>query len=359
MEIGIIGLPGSGKTTIFNVLAKEQAKVGAYSGGGVKANLGVVEVPDERLDYLAEALDVPETIYARINYIDLAGLGSGDRFELSDKLVRADALAVVLRAFDDPNVAHPAGSLDVNRDLYDVASEILLADLMTAENRIADLGKYINRGVKERQAEYDVFLKCRDILEREIPLREAEFAEDELTELRPYPLLTLKPLLVIVNIGEEDIRAGGSEPYRSINDLLEGASRTAVTEMSGKIEMELAGLSSEERAEFAAELGIEEPGCEETVRVSYRLLDLVSFFTFTEKECRAWTIKRGTLAKRAAGKVHSDMERGFIRAEVVAFDDFEAAEGSMNKVKETGRFRAEGKEYEVKDGDIFTVRFQV
>lgn len=359
MEIGIIGLPGSGKTTIFNVLAREQAKVGAYSGGEVKANLGVVEVPDERLDYLFDIYQPKKRVPARIHYVDLAGLGSSDRFAISDKLQRADALAIVLRAFDDPNSPYAFGPVDVKRDLYAVESEILLTDLMFVERRIEALGKYINRGVKERQAEYDVFLKCREHLEKELPLRELELSPDELAELRPYALLTIKPLLVIINVGEGDIIVGGSEHYHTIKNFLTGSPATAVTEMSGKIEMELAGLGVEERAEFMAELGIEKPGFEETVRVSYALLNLISFFTYGEDECRAWTIRKGTLARRAAGKVHSDLERGFIRAEVVAFEDFMAAEGSMNKVKEMGRFRLEGKEYEVQDGDIFIVRFQV
>lgn len=359
MEIGIIGLPGSGKTTIFNVLAKEQAKVGAYSGGEVKANLGVVEVPDERLDYLSDIYQPKKKVSARVNYVDLAGLGGGDRFAISDKLQRADALAIVLRAFDDPNSPYAFGPVDVKGDLYEVESEILLTDLMFVEKRIEALGKYINRGVKERQAEYDIFLKCREHLEKELPLRELELSGGELKELRPYSLLTLKPLLAIVNIGENDIVPGGSAHYKTIADFLAGSAATAVTEMSGKIEMELAGLRAEERAEFMAELGIGKPGFEETVRVSYALLDLISFFTYGEDECRAWTIRNGTRARHAAGKVHSDMERGFIRAEVVAFDDFVAAEGSMNKVKEMGRFRLEGKEYEVQDGDIFIVRFQV
>jgi len=359
MEIGIIGLPGAGKTTIFNVLAEEQAKVGAYSGGEVKANLGVVEVPDERLDYLFDIYRPKKKVPARVNYIDLAGLGSGDRFALSDKLVKTDAMAIVLRAFDGPNLPHPAGSLDVKRDLYDVESEILLADMMNVERRIEALGKYINRGVKERQAEYDVFLKCREHLEKDLPLREMEFTRDEILELRPYPLLTLKPLLVIVNIGEDDVTPGGSKHFHVIDDFLAGSPHTAVTELSGKIEMELAGLNKEERAEFIEDLGIEKTGFEETVRVSYELLDLISFFTYGDDECRAWTLKRGTTARRAAGKIHTDLERGFIRAEVVAFDDFIAAEGSMSRVKEMGRFRLEGKAYEVQDGDIFIVRFQV
>jgi GTP-binding protein YchF len=359
MEIGIIGLPGSGKTTIFNVLARETAKTGVYSSAEIRANLGVVEVPDGRLDYIASIYHPQKTTFARINYIDLAGLGSGDRFAVSDKLLKADALAIVLRAFEDANFPHPAGSVDPKRDLDAVEGEILLADMITAEKRIEATEKYVKRGMKERQAEYDVFLKCKAQLDKELPLREAEFSEEEIKLLRPYALLTLKPLIVIVNIGEGDIRPGGSPHLQVIRDFLAGSPRTAVTEIAGKIEMEMACLSPEDCAAMTAEMGIERPGFEETVRVSYGLLDLICFFTYGEDECRAWTIRRGTKARAAAGKIHSDIERGFIRAEVVAYTDFEAAGGAMAKVKEMGRFRLEGKEYKVQDGDIITIRFQV
>jgi ribosome-binding ATPase YchF (GTP1/OBG family) len=338
MEIGIIGLAGSGKTTVFNALAHETAKTGAYSSGEVKANLGVVEVPDPRVDFVAGVFSPKKTTYARIHYVDLAGLGS-DRFAVSDKLGKTDALAIVVRAFESDDCPHAAGSVDPVRDLKTVES--------------------LKRGLREFKAESDVMSKCRACLEAERPLRELELSEDEAKLLRPYALLTLKPVLVIVNIGERDLAAGGSRSYNEIRQYLESASSAAITEIPALLESELGVLAAAERAAFMEEMGLDVAGADAVARAGYGLLDLISFITYGPDEVRAWTIKRGTRAQQAAGKIHTDIERGFIRAEVIAFEDFEAAAGAISRVKEMGKFRLEGKDYVVRDGDLFIVRFQV
>lgn len=358
MEIGIIGLPGSGKTTVFNALAHESAKTGAYSSGGVRANLGVVPVPDPRVGFVARCFNPKKTTYARIHYVDLAGLGS-DRLAAADILAKADALAIVLRAFENDGFPHAAGSIDPIRDLKAVEAELLLTDAVFVEKRVEATDKSLKRGLQEFRLENEVMHRCRAWLEAERPLRAMALSDDDLKILRAYPLLTLKPVLIIANIGEGDAACEGSRFYQSVSKYLENKPATAVAEMPALLEAELDALDVGERMAFRCEMGLEVAGGDAVARAGYDLLDLISFITYGPDEVRAWTVKRGTRAVQAAGKIHTDLERGFIRAEVIAFEDFEAAGGNIGRVKEMGKFRLEGKDYVVRDGDLFIVRFQV
>lgn len=348
MKIGIVGFPRSGKTTVFNALTGLDAAVG-FGGDLSKPNLGAIKVPDERIDRLSEIFSPKKTTYAEVVFVDYPGRpdasASIDRGTIA-QMRDADALVQVVRDFEDPAAERAA---DPKRDIEGFAAELLLADLEIVEKRLERLRKD-----KSKEKETGLLDRCREVLESERPLRELQLSESEERELAGFGFLSRLPLLVLVNVDE----ARAAQPLDESVAAVLAAGRVAGLAMSARVEMEIAGLEEADRGAFLADLGVEKPARDRFVRAAYGLLDLISFLTSGEDEVRAWPIGKGTPAVRAAGKIHSDIERGFIRAEVVAFDDFVAL-GSDAKCREAGKLRLEGKDYEVRDGDIIHFRFNV
>lgn len=359
MKLGIVGLPQSGKTTIFNALTGGSKPVGQMGAGGrFEVNQAVVNVPDERVDRLSAMFKPRKTIYAQVVYADIAGLEegagkSGFGGPLLNQLSQMDGLIHVVRAFQNPNVPHPSGRVDPARDMAGMETDLLLNDLVAVERKLERLNDELRKGgVKDKSAaqrELALFTRLHQALSAETPLREAELAPEEDKSLSSYAFLTRKPLLTVFNIGDEDkedIAAAGrsNRPH------------TGAVALRGRLEMEIAQLSPEDAAAFLADYGIAEPSLRRMIRLSYDLLGLQSFFTVGEDEVRAWTVKRGAAAPEAAGEVHTDLREGFIRAEVFSYGDLMEA-GSVADVKAHGKFRLEGKEYVVKDGDILNIRF--
>ncbi|HEY6368498.1 MAG TPA: DUF933 domain-containing protein [Candidatus Binatia bacterium] len=344
MKIGLIGHRGAGKTTIFNMLTGLRAQVGGFAGKG-EVHLGVIKVPDLRIDKLSEIFGPKKTTYAEIRFTDFPASQRDEDRKGSDNLVtqmrEVDAMALVLGDFEP--------GADPIRDLNDLLTEMILADLAVVENRRARLKKE-----KARPQEEALLARCATALENEESLRTLEFSADEESLLSGFGFLSRKPVLVLFN--QADDKAAEPLPEAHQNELdrrkLEGLS------LAGKVEMEIAQLDENDREAFLKEIGVQEPARERFIRTSYHLLDLISFFTTGEDEVRAWTITQGTVSRKAAGKIHSDIERGFIRAEVTAYDDFIAL-GSEAKCREAGKLRLEGKDYVVQDGDIIHFRFAV
>ncbi len=362
MKIGIIGLPNSGKTTVFNALTRGKAPTEAYSSGRMEVHTAVVHVPDERVDRLAAMYNPKKVTYATVQYKDIAGLarGMGEAGgltgELLNEISQNDALLHVVRAFSDPNVLHPEGEVDPARDIEIMETELLLNDMTIITNRLERIASRLGKGgdAKERQALADekaLLERLLAALEEEIPIRELSLTPEEEKFLRGFALLSQKPMLILLNI-DDDADESIAEQYQG---LVKGE-HVAVAALRGKLEEELAQMDQEEAAEFLAEFDIPEPGLSRIIRLSYRLLQVHSFFTVGEDEVRAWTVPVGATAVEAAGAIHSDLARGFIRAEVVAYEDFMAA-GSMAEARKHGALRLEGKEYVIKDGDIVHIRF--
>ncbi len=358
MRLGILGLPQSGKTTIFNALTRGHAPTGTMIGGGrFEVHAGVVSVPDPRVDKLAALFKPRKTIYAQVTYADIAGLEAGTgKGELSGSLLaelrQMDGLLLVVRCFEADTVPHPSGSLDPQRDLSAMQAELLLNDQISLERKIERLREELRKGGTRDKAqatrELEFFERLNTALAAEQPLRDLDLSPDEGRALSGFGLLTQKPLLVVWNLGE-----GQAAPQVS-----DTPPHMAFVGLQGKIEMEIAQLPPEEGLAFLAEYGISEPSLNRVIRLSYDLLGLLSFFTVGEDEVRAWTVRRGALAPEAAGEIHTDMLKGFIRAEVVHYDDL-AALGGMAEARTKGKLRLEGKDYLVKDGDILTIRFNV
>ncbi len=362
MKIGIIGLPNSGKTTVFNALTRGKAPTEAYSSGRMEVHTAVVQVPDERVDRLAEMFHPKKVTYATVQYTDIAGLarGMGEAGGLSGALLNEisqnDALLHVVRAFSDPNVLHPEGDVDPARDIQIMETELLLNDMTIISNRLERIATRLGKGgdPKERQAlaeEKALLERLLAALEEEIPVREVSLSPAEEKFLRGFALLSQKPLLILLNI-DDDADEHVADAYR---DIIQGE-HVAVAALRGKLEAELAQMEPEEAQEFLAEFDIPEPGLNRIIRLSYRLLRVHSFFTVGEDEVRAWTIPVGATALDAAGAIHTDLARGFIRAEVVSFQDLMEA-GSLAEARKRGTLRLEGKEYVVQDGDIVHIRF--
>ena len=363
MDLGIIGFQRSGKTTVFNAVTRGNAETGSY-GAGVQPNIGVVKVPDSRLDRLAKLFDPKKFTLADIRYIDFPGEafsgGQGPSAQFLAQLGRCDALIHVVRAFEDETVPHPQVTVDAMRDAQAMDLELAFADAAFIEKRLERI-EIATRSMKagERdQAEKEVALlhRLKAALEADVPLREQSIDAEEQRLLVNYQFLTDKPLLVVVNIGEGDV-ARASEIEAEFAASFSGAHR-AVAAISGKIEQELAQMTDTDAEEFRADLGIEESGLDRMIRLSYELTGLISFFTVGPDECRAWNVHRGAVAPQAAGKIHTDLERGFIRAEVVHWDDLLDA-GSMAEAKKRGAVRQEGKTYVVQDGDVVNILFNV
>ncbi|HLG16654.1 MAG TPA: redox-regulated ATPase YchF [Blastocatellia bacterium] len=353
MKVGLVGFAGSGKTTVFNTLTGLTAEVGGF-GARERTNVGVIKVPDSRVDGLAALYKPKKSTYAEISFIDVAGPESEETERahagLDPKLVQhmreADALVHVIRAFENPAVVQPA---DPVRDVRGFDDELMLTDLVQIENRIARLKKE-----KDSARERELIEKLQAAIESEQPLRDVEMSHEELGLIAGFRFLSLKPVLLLLNVDETAISAG---PAPEVAALAE-SKRLSLIAMCGKAEMEIAQLEPAEQREFFQDLGITEPARDRFIRAAYALLDLISFLTSGEDECRAWPIKRGTPALKAAGKIHSDIERGFIRAEVVRFEDL-IEFGSEAKCREHGKLKLEGKEYVVQDGDVIHFRFNV
>jgi GTP-binding protein YchF len=352
MKLGIIGLSQAGKTTIFNALTRGNTPTTA-SAGRIEVHTAVVDVPDRRVDKLSGMFKPRKTIYAKVTYADIAGLESGAARsgisgQLLNQLTQMDGFLLVVRAFADANVAHPAGTVNPQRDLDAMTSELLLNDLIAVERKLERLVEERKKGgtdktINERQTA--LFTRLHEALNASTPLRKMQFAPEESRELSSFGLLTRKPLLTVFNLGE------GQKP-------LELSLDHPSVSLLGKLEMEIAQLSPEDAAVFMQEYGIEELGLSRMIRLSYDLLQLQSFFTVGDDEVRAWTVDRGATALEAAGAIHTDLQHGFVRAEVVAYDDLVEL-GGMTESKSAGKLRLEGKEYPVKDGEIVHVRFNL
>ncbi len=369
MKLAIIGLSNSGKTTVFNALSRQNLETTIYPTVSGEPHFGVVKVPDARIDKLSEIYKPKKITYASVEYVDYIGLTKGDveqNRKVFDLIKDADAVVHVVRAFEDESVTHPMNDVNPLRDVETLELELVFGDLEFVEKRLARMEESQRKGKKPDEKERGLLLKCKESLEKEIPLRNVAFSEEEEKAMRPLQFVSTKPEVVVLNIGESDLN---SEKARSIEESVTSffagkrrdpsvAVRSSVLSLCGKIEMEIVQLSPEEAKAFLDDLGINEPALNRLIHVSYDLLGLMSFLTAGEDEVRAWTITRGTNAQKAAGKVHSDIERGFIRAEVVSYDDFMSS-GGMHAAREKGLLRLEGKTYTVKDGDIINFRFNV
>lgn len=361
MKIAIIGLANSGKTTLFNALTGQNVETTIYATVAAEPHMGVVRVPDTRLDRLTEIFHPKKTTHATIEYVDYIGLTKGDidqNRKVFDLIKDADAVVHVVRGFADETVVHPLGGVDPLRDAETVELEMIFGDLELVDKRLERMEQGAKRGKKPDEAERKLLMKCKEHLEKEKALRDADFAEDEVRAMSHLQFMSVKPMVVVVNVGEQDISSEmTTETVAALERLFSGRQVKALG-ICGKIEMEIAQLSAAEARAFLDDLGIAEPALHRLIRVSYDLLGLISFLTAGEDEVRAWTIRKGLNAQKAAGKIHSDIERGFIRAEVVSYDDFMAG-GSMAAARDKGQLRLEGKTYEVRDGDIINFRFNV
>jgi GTP-binding protein YchF len=365
LRAGLIGFASSGKTTLFQLMTSAKDTTRA-AHGRAEASVGISKVPDIRLDRLTEMYNPRKRVPATVEFSDLAAPGGSAGVKtLVDVIAykQADALVHVIRAFEDPAIAHPATSIDPARDARTMEEELILADLGVAERRLERIEKDLKKGRSaDLERERDVVAVCRQTLEEARPLRSLDLAGDDQKRLRGFQFLSAKPLLLVVNVDEKQLVASGRGA--ALADAMDRAgltpylahARTAAVAVCAKIELEIAQLDTADATAFLADLGLTQSGLDRVIRASYDLLGYVSFFTVGEDECRAWSIPRGTPAQLAAAEIHSDIARGFIRAEVVGYDAL-LARGTMSACREHGEVRLEGKEYVVQDGDIINFRF--
>ncbi len=365
MKLGVVGLPNVGKSTLFNAITKAGAQAANYPFCTIEPNTGIVLVPDIRIDKLSEMYNPKKTTYATIEFVDIAGLvkgaskgeGLGNKF--LSHIREVDAIIHVVRCFDDENIIHVEGSIDPKRDIETINLELILADLETVSKRKAKAAKLVKVGDKQYALEYELGEIVEAHLEKGFPVRTLKLNDEQKEIIKGWFLLSSKPVIYALNIAEDDLGSDNSDnSYIKIVEEIAKSENSQTLIISAQIEEEISTLPNDEKQDFLNELGIGESGLDRLIKSSYELLGLISFLTSGTDECRAWTIKKGTKAPQAAGKIHSDFERGFIRAEVIPFDAL-YENGSMAICKEKGLVKSEGKEYVVNDGDVILFRFNV
>ncbi|GEN53136.1 redox-regulated ATPase YchF [Halobacillus litoralis] len=363
LTAGIVGLPNVGKSTLFNAITQAGALSANYPFATIDPNVGIVEVPDSRLEKLTELVNPKKTVPTAFEFTDIAGIvkgaskGEGLGNQFLSHIRQVDAICHVVRAFEDENITHVSGQVDPITDIETINLELILADLETVSKRMDRVAKMARQKDKEAVAEYAVLEKLKDALEEETPARAVEFSSDQEKIVKGLHLLTSKPILYVANVSEDEIGEADNDRVKQIREFA-AKENAEVIVVCAKIESEIAELDNEEKEEFLEDLGIEESGLDQLIKATYNLLGLATYFTAGEQEVRAWTFKEGMTAPQAAGIIHTDFERGFIRAETVSYDDLVDA-GSMAVARDRGRVRLEGKEYLVKDGDVIHFRFNV
>ncbi|MGL5541169.1 MAG: redox-regulated ATPase YchF [Erysipelotrichaceae bacterium] len=364
LTAGIVGLPNVGKSTLFNAITKSQVEAANYPFATIQPNVGVVEVPDARVDRLCELLVPKKTIYTTFEFTDIAGLvkgaskGEGLGNQFLANIRECDAICHVVRCFDSEDITHVEGHVDPIRDIEIINLELILADLQSAEKRLDKVGRKAQVKDKDAMIEQSVLSKLVNALKEGHPARSVDLYKEEQAIAKNYNLLTMKPMIYVANMSEEEISHPEGNPYFQTVKAFATAEHNLVVPVCAKIEEELSSLEKEEKAMFLQELGIPESGLDTVIKAAYNILELCTYFTAGVQEVRAWTFKRGMSAPECAGIIHTDFQKGFIRAETFAFKDIDEL-GSEQAVKDAGKWRLEGKEYQVQDGDVLHFRFNV